>query len=542
MSIDSEVFARRERNSSAPILRLPLGVLSDIFCLVQQSTAKHYRDSFIPIHSDAFEISFEYYQGFEVKWWIQFSHVCHTWREVAMNTSSLWSHVFATSRSYTWAKECLRRSNQSSLICFADLSADKNGPHHRARDFLRELKTHLGRCSVLSLQLTTSDLTNLLSQTETPRLVDFHYSHLPLSIRISSSPLFGDSILRADSLRRLSIVSYPIDWNASIFHRLTHLKLQRVPKKYRLKCHAFVIFLAGMPSLEALDLSQFLTVGNADASHPVSANAVRPHLQHLKHMELDDNPPELAGFLSSLVIPPRCKVLINATGSPDTTAEEFLVIISWAYNHFHPPISEASSASATHQNYWRSLRLFHLESNFGVEGYIVEENLTRNKILFSFCIWHSLGIEHDIENLPRLLLTSLPICHIIYLEISSYWSVLSKSMWLEIFGSISTLESICIEAQSLPFFRALSHDPGDSDYVPFPVLSSVIVSQDEDLKPDVILRSLRWRLGLGAPLRRLVLRSCSKVPSSVVGQLKKVVEQVEVEVEFEVYQHTSGSE
>ncbi len=211
------------------------------------------------------------------------------------------------------------------------------------------------------------------------------------------------------------------------------------------------------------------------------------------------------------------------------THEEFVPILSWVYTHFHPPTLDSSVASDTHQNYWRSFRIFHLESFFGFQGYTIEENLERNDILFEHCIWIPDDSDNDVENLPRLLFPPLPISHIVYLEISCdfSFSALSKSTWIKIFGLIPTLKSICIEAKSLPFFKALSHNQGD---LLFPVLSSVIVRQDRYLGPnyEIVLRSLRCRFQLGVPLKRLVIESCPAVPSYVQKQLRKVVGQVEV--------------
>ena len=529
------VSFRRLRNLLAPISRLPPELLSTIFCYVQHAAANELEDNIAADGLEPFDDPFKY-PWVKIKDWIKITRVCHAWREVAMNTSLLWSHLFVTRRHYKWAEECLRRSKQSSLVLLVDLSEDyKRSPRPEA--VIRELRNHLRRSRVLNLRLSTRDLFDLLSQIETPRLVNFQYVHhdysnSPADPR-SSPPVIGDSIFQlADSLRRLSITCCPIDWSASIFHRLTHLQLQEIPKKSKLKCHDFVSFLTGIPNLEVLYLRRSLRKETLQASGLPPAEAARAPLQHLKHMDLTENGPDLAGFLSSITIPPLCKTIVNPL--PDAapshlTLEAFLPTLSWAYDHFHPPIP--SSGPEYYQNYWRSLRLFIINGYFGVQGYVVEEKLTRDKILFELCIWNPEdGGENVMEHIPLSLLTSLPMSHIVYLEIWAGCSVLSESMWIEFFGSIPTLKSVCIEANSLPFFRALFHDPGDSDDVPFPVLSSVMLRlvTYPDLDYHDILKSLRWRLGLGVPLRRLLMDGCPAVPSSVMKQLKKVVAHIEI--------------
>jgi hypothetical protein len=536
---------RREWDSFAPISRLPPELLSLVFCHVRDTIAEE-----LDGHYDAFDNPFAFERRSAVKDWMKISHVCHSWREVALNTVSLWSHLVVTRSNYKWAEECLRRSKGSSFVLYAESVADS---HHPSRILLRELKNHMGRCRELNLRdFTTGDSIEFLSQIDTSHLIHFHYSHRFYSNSSASQrlslPLIDDSLLRADSLRHLSISCCPIDWSASIFHRLTHLQLYYIPEESRLDCHTFISFLICMPRLEILDLCEFLRMTNSEANR---GKADGTHLQHLRYVELDDNPYTLAGFLSGLPIRPFCKVLVNVEGYPDVTVEECLPILSWASNHFRPPITGSSNASDTHHNHWRSLRVFYLDSYFGFQGYTVKENLEPNKILFEHSIrLPNPGYENvdddedddededgddddDVPIFPQLLFIPLPISRIVYLEIANFYhsrTVLSKSMWINIFSSIPTLESICIAARSLPFFQALlpyDHDQ-DSESMPFPVLSSVIVQDDYKADYDVIVRSLRYRFRRGTALKKLVLKDCSEVASSYLKQLREAVEEVKV--------------
>jgi len=522
---------RREWNSWAPISRLPPELLSLVFRHVRDIITREFNS-----HIDAFDNPFAFERRCDVKDWMITSHVCHSWREVALNTVSLWSHLVVTRNNYKWAEECLRRSKGSSLV-LSTAEEDENDldPHHPSTALLKELKNHMGRCCELNLQLTTGDLIDFLSQTNTSRVIHFQYIYLPNSESPAGPrrppPLIDDSLLIADSLRRLSIACCPIDWSASIFHRLTHLQLHHIPEESKLECHTLLSFLFGMPRLETLDLCDFLRMADSEAYR---GKADGTHLQHLKHVELDDNPYALAGFLSSLPIRPHCKVLINVEGYPDTTVEEFLPILSWVSNHFRPPVLGSSDASDASHNYWRSLRIFHLTSYFGFQGYTVEKNLEPHNILFEHSIRlpdiEDVGVDVDVPILPRPLFTSLPISRIVYLEIASYhWlSVLSKPMWINIFGSISTLETICMAVRSLPFFLALLPYHQDSRSMPFPVLSSVIVQNDTEADYGVILSSLRYRFQHGAALKKLVLEECSKMALSDLKRLQEVVGEIKL--------------
>ena len=509
---------KHNRSISVPISRLLPELLSLVFCHVRDAIAGKSG------HDHSFERPFEFKRRFAVKNWMKISHVCHSWREVALNTVSLWSHLIVTRSNYKWAEECLRRSKESSLVLFAKFSgANGLNSHHPSRALLRELKNHIERCRVLNLQLATEDLIDLLSQTNTSHLVQFHYCHLSDSAGSRHlPPLIDDSLLRADSLLRLSVFSCPVDWTASIFHRLTHLKLYYIPEESKLGYHAFVSFLICMPRLEVLDLCDFLQMENSEGNH---RKADGTHLQHLKFVKLDDNPHALAGFLSSLPIPSLCIVVINT--DEYTTAEDILPILSWVSNHFRPPISESPSISDANQNYWRSLRIFYLEPFISFQGYTIKENLDENESLFKHTVWPP-DVSFDDPDLPQSLITLLPISRIDHLEICSdfHRSVLSMWMWIDIFGSVPTLESICIKANSLPFFQALQYY--DRGPLSFPALSSVVVRGDRNADYDVILRSLRLRFRLGVAIKRLVLDGCPIVPSSDLMRLQKLVGHVEV--------------
>jgi hypothetical protein len=277
-----------------------------------------------------------------------------------------------------------------------------------------------------------------------------------------------------------------------------------------------------MPNLQSLDLCKAFGIEDSDAVGGNSSD--KPLLQHLKHLGLTHESVFIPGFLCRLSIPPLCEVIIDVAGYQLMRAEDCLPILVWANNRFRPPMLNSSIAPDTH--YWRSLRIFHHESSlcFTTSGYYPEQN----RIPFQLRVWQTRYPDGD-EYLPRVLFPLLTISRIVDLEIccDDGFATLSKSMWIEIFGSISTLESICIvEARSSPFFEALSQDQVE---LIFPVLSSVIV-RDEYPGPDydIVLRSLRYRSQLGVPLKTLVIEDCAEVPAPVESQLQKVVEQVKV--------------
>lgn len=92
----------RERNSSAPIMRIPPEILVKIFV--------HYQNTFF-LHWNPEE-------------WIKVTHVCHFFRQVALASPTLWSRIYFRSGDQTKTylrglKEYLLRSKQAPLTVFA---------------------------------------------------------------------------------------------------------------------------------------------------------------------------------------------------------------------------------------------------------------------------------------------------------------------------------------------------------------------------------------------------------------------------------------
>ncbi|KAJ6542233.1 hypothetical protein DFH09DRAFT_1392937 [Mycena vulgaris] len=82
-----------EHNGKRPISRLPSDIVAEIFLQVCEGSVAEYS-------------------------WIACSHVCLSWRRIALDTPLLWSHIIFKSRA--WVTACLERSKSSLLVVTAD--------------------------------------------------------------------------------------------------------------------------------------------------------------------------------------------------------------------------------------------------------------------------------------------------------------------------------------------------------------------------------------------------------------------------------------
>ncbi|KAJ7232869.1 hypothetical protein C8J57DRAFT_1382981 [Mycena rebaudengoi] len=83
-----------EHNAKLKISRLPPEIVVEIFLLICESSFTEYS-------------------------WIACTHVCASWRQIALNTPLLWAHVVF--ESHAWVSTCLERSKSSPLIVTADI-------------------------------------------------------------------------------------------------------------------------------------------------------------------------------------------------------------------------------------------------------------------------------------------------------------------------------------------------------------------------------------------------------------------------------------
>ncbi|KAF8263419.1 hypothetical protein EI94DRAFT_1501980, partial [Lactarius quietus] len=91
---------RHRRNALAPVSSLPTEVVLTIFSLVRAaSTSLPFILGERPDHLA----------------WLRVAHVCHQWREIALNHSLFWSHIDFITVSSAGAAEILTRGKKVPL-------------------------------------------------------------------------------------------------------------------------------------------------------------------------------------------------------------------------------------------------------------------------------------------------------------------------------------------------------------------------------------------------------------------------------------------
>jgi hypothetical protein len=465
----------RQHNLRLLISRITNETLSKIFCNLRNGC----------IGSAPWESG----HGVEcLKGWIGVTYVCHTWREVAVNTSSLWCHIDILPQFRSWIPELLRRSKQSPLT----IAVVQWIPH--GRDLLVEVKERVRELVLERTQLDTARQI-LASQSDFQNLEALNLSGL------GNLFVLNDSHIHTESFRRLTLDYCAMDWNSKFLQGLTHLSLQDIPYGCTLGCHEFTLILSKIPALETLHLAQFLHEEEQVQTHQATKVDVR--LQHLQRLSVDCEVPEMAQFLPCLVVPPSCDLHLSIGRA--AIDDEFRAVLSWVSNHLL--VSTTSLPTSDASDHGRCIRSFHLQYN--PDHHIVEgfcDLLSQEQLMgapspdFQFVVRQSASDYDDSFDMQHLL-TLLPLGAVTFLEVFADEDIcLDPGFWTVAFGSLHLLTTVHLETITSGFWEALTLANGDGNRtvrsLPFPALSSITV-KDRFLDSQLMVDKLRVRSVLG---------------------------------------------
>ena len=153
--------------------------------------------------------------------WLRVAHVCHRWREIALNQPLFWSYVDFTNFSLAGATEVLSRAKNSPLYLKARIPRNDIT---KLSAFKEENQQHVSQIRFLDICAMQTQLYNILQTLLSPAPI---LEHLSLSFEIyTSSPfpaaLFDGTMPR---LSHLELRCCDISWESPLLKRLTYLNI-----------------------------------------------------------------------------------------------------------------------------------------------------------------------------------------------------------------------------------------------------------------------------------------------------------------------------
>lgn len=491
---------KSQRNTLAPIAKLPPELLSKIFLFCAAACASKYKQSLA---------------------WIKVSHVSKHWRAVAIGCPNLWSSVVFFSGS--WAHEMLRRSKMAPLIIKADLTLMTPKMIATVQNALK----HITRVTDLHFTASSGTMDKLLGNLEhaAPLLQTLSISHTYPSYHYKNERyVFPDTFLKGDApkLEKLELVGCSIPWNSTIFHNLTHLKIFDTGAQFCPSLDQLVEALDKMPKLECLDLTDCLPILPVDAIS-VSAPLRVVELPRLQQLKLCSQTLESANVLNHISFPASVTVNLVCRGS-DASDSDFSSLVPALANWLNGARSIQPLQRLLVDHFSTNSIRFQAWNHEGVEA----KSPSSIPILDMVLSWKHFG-AHVVEHVISTICASLPLSQLRVLHV---WQseVIRSAAWVSIFGAMSKLRTIDVHGSyGHELVKALSMTAQSP--VTFPYLRTLALDEvnfmvdrtDELTMLEPFMDCLMLRSEYGSEIRRLKIKRCSHILEADVEALNQVV-------------------
>ena len=292
-SLEESIRALRyRRNALAPISSLPTEVITLIFSFLRARATSAFTPDTKP---DPDPLA-----------WLRVTHVCHQWREIALNLPHFWSHIDFTNLSPVGAAEILARAKMVPLYFEASVL---NGQWDNIRfsAFQEQLRANLPRICHLLFNAYIYQFDETLKGLRSPAAPAPTLERLSLTCQIPSpsildaipGTLFGGITPR---LSCLELRQCSLNWKSPLLRGLRYLDI-RSPSRFALpRLSVWLDALDEMPQLKMLTLEG--ASPEADDAGPIPFDVKHTaSLPSLTHFDISDSPRDCAFALAHLDLP-----------------------------------------------------------------------------------------------------------------------------------------------------------------------------------------------------------------------------------------------
>ncbi|KAH8987711.1 hypothetical protein EDB86DRAFT_2084659 [Lactarius hatsudake] len=241
--------------------------------------------------------------------WLNVAHVCHQWREVALNQPFFWSHVDFTTLTPAGATEMLVRAKSVPLYLEAWVPK-YHWDGARFRTFQRRLQSPVSHIFQLAISAEPFGLDMVLKGLVSPAPI---LEYLSLSgnkknhmKRASvADTLFNGSTPR---LSRLVLWHCDISWKSPLFRGLKNLKIYTLSTDARPRLSVWLDALEEIPQLRTFVLHSASPI---TSSFPFDVERTVT-LPSLTYFDISNSPEDCGLALAHLVLPALTSLCVTA--------------------------------------------------------------------------------------------------------------------------------------------------------------------------------------------------------------------------------------
>ena len=499
--IDAEIKALEEstgiralrlrRNALSPISTLPLEVFTAIFSLLCPSSPDRNPDHHLAR--------------------LRVSHVCHQWRQIALNQPLLWSNVNFATVSLAGAIEILDRAK--SVPLYLDARISHSWDEDRFNTFRTEFRARVPY--ICDLRITAEHfhlhrtLEGLVSPAPTLESLvvvshgGFYNGELGF---ILPDTLFNGSTPRLSCLK---LFLCEINWTSPLLKGLRHLEIQLTSSRAKPTLEAWLDALDELPHLKLLALSSASPIAT---SFPFDVNRTAT-LPSLTHFEILASPGDCALALAHLDLPALTELHVIArlpSHHPDN--DDVPRLLPYVVRHAHgPQDTHPLQSMLIRSNGYRADILAWSVPNIDVEAqdphttFLTKTPPTRVALSFTYSDGSFIGAS--IELLDEAI-AALPLDGLVTLVAQDF--AIPQAFWFHHVPRWSLLRHVQLAAPSDDGFKQmLMIDNGGQENPLLPSLEELVLIGT--LSIDWAL-TLTKRVSQQGPLELLDLRMC--VPHS----------------------------
>ena len=502
-SLEKSIRALKyRRNALAPISSLPTEVTTLIFSFLHPTSS-----AFTPCKKrDPDPLA-----------WLRVAHVCHQWREIALNQSLFWSHIDFDNLSSVGTAEILARAKTAPLYLDARFLGYEWDDARLGRFYAFQEK----------LQVCISRICHLLFSAETPAIFEI------LEGLISPAPTLEGLSLTCENhhdseddvvpdtlfsgitprLSCLELRGYGISWKSPLLRGLTYLDI-RSPSV----CPSLSVWLDAldeMPQLEMFALHQASPVADDDGPFPFDVKRTAT-LPSLTHFDIYDSPQDCGFVLAHLDLPVLTCLGIKATfyHPPDDDLQDVFPHIAQhahGYQDTQPLQSVLIRGKKTRVDIlaWPAPNI-----DVEVQGSNLLSTTAPARVTLSIRGRDWIYIDSPNEVLG-MAMRAVPLNGLVTLIIQDFLTPPFEQSWLHNLLRLPLLQNLRLTSiVATKFIDWLQADDGGREDPLLPSLKELIVV-DAHLQVGWTLRlceALMKRVEQGVPLEMLDLRTCRPDP------------------------------